>query len=52
MTKRKSKPHLRRSYKTCIHLCLIGLIMISLYSEGGKLADWLFVALGICVECV
>lgn len=35
-----------------IHMVIIGIIAVSLVLEGGQLADWLFVGLGVVVEWV
>lgn len=63
MAKRKSRPahrshshadhhrsRLTRKQKMILHFSLIVLIAISLFTEGGKLADWAFVALAGVVE--
>lgn len=41
---------LKRRHKNLIHLAIIVAIAWSLYTEGGKAADWLFVCLSVACE--
>lgn len=58
MTTRKAKKHeklrkaerLARRHKMLIHGALLAGIIISLFLEGGKQADWLFVGLAVVTE--
>jgi fatty acid desaturase len=48
--KLRRKQRLARRHKLVIHGVLLLAILISLWAEGGKQADWLFAALAVITE--
>lgn len=49
---KERKRRLARRHKLVLHGLIIAGILVSLVTEGGKLADWAFVALAVATEVV